>query len=148
MAAAPDGASFQQFVDMAQQKYGLTLPADLATLLGKNLTVALDGDGLATMGQSGQLPKVGVRIVTDPAKAQEVIGKIEKAFTDAGQPAPQIAKVPGDGTLTLATTPEYAKQLSEGARSATARPSRRPSPTPQAPPSRSSSTWTSWSRST
>ncbi|MEV4161716.1 DUF3352 domain-containing protein [Nonomuraea dietziae] len=114
MAAAPDGASFQQFVDMAQQKYGLALPADLATLLGKNLTVALDGDGLATMGQSGQLPKVGVRIVTDPAKAQEVIGKIEKAFTDAGQPAPQIAKVPGDGTLTLATTPEYAKQLSEG----------------------------------
>ncbi|MEV2269052.1 DUF3352 domain-containing protein [Nonomuraea africana] len=112
LSASGDG-SFQQFTDMAQQKFGLSLPADLSTLLGKNLTVALDNDGLASMNQSGQMPKVGVRIVTDPAKAQEVIGKIEKSFTDAGQPAPQIAKVPGDGTLTLATTPEYAKLLSE-----------------------------------
>ncbi|MGW4473579.1 DUF3352 domain-containing protein [Nonomuraea sp. NPDC004354] len=112
LAATEEGAGFQQFVDMAQQKYGLTLPADLATLLGKNLTVALDGDGLANLDQGG-MPKAGVKIVTDPAKAQEVIGKIEKAFTDQGQPAPQIAKVPGDGTFTLATTPEYAKLLSE-----------------------------------
>ncbi|MEU7894714.1 DUF3352 domain-containing protein [Nonomuraea sp. NPDC049152] len=113
MAATQEGAGFQQFVEMAQQKYGLALPADLSTLLGKNLTLAVDGDGLANLGQSGQMPKAGVKIVTDPAKAQEVIGKIEKAFTDQGQPAPQLAKVPGDGTVTIATTPEYAKLLSE-----------------------------------
>ncbi|MFD1936521.1 DUF3352 domain-containing protein [Nonomuraea mangrovi] len=113
MASSQEGAGFQQFVDMAQQKYGLALPADLSTLLGKNLTLAVDGEGLANLGQSGQMPKAGVKIVTDPAKAQEVIGKIEKAFTDQGQPAPQLAKVPGDGTMTIATTPEYAKLLSE-----------------------------------
>jgi hypothetical protein len=69
---AGGGVSFQQFADQAQQKYGLALPADLTTLLGKNITLALDGNGL-----DGNQPKFGARIVTDPAKAQEVVGKIE-----------------------------------------------------------------------
>ena len=55
----------------------------------------------------------GVRIVTDPAKAQAVLDKVEKAMTASGQPAPQIAKVAGDGAFTIATTQDYAKKLSE-----------------------------------
>ncbi|MEV0199026.1 DUF3352 domain-containing protein [Nonomuraea sp. NPDC050691] len=108
MAATPGGAEFKQFVEQAKQTYGLQLPDDLATFLGKNLTVAVDSEGL----DSDQI-KGGVRIVTDPAKAQAVFDKVEKAMTSSGQPAPKVAKVAGDGTFTLATTDEYAKKLAE-----------------------------------
>jgi hypothetical protein len=106
VAASPAGAQFKQFVDQAKQTYGLQLPDDLATILGKNLTVAVDSQGLDSDKIKG-----GVRIMTDPAKAQAVVDKIEKAMTSSGQPAPQLAKVKGDGTFTLATTDEYAKAL-------------------------------------
>ena len=102
------GVSFQQFADQAQQKYGLALPADLATLLGKNITLALDANGL-----DGNQPKVGARIVTDPAKAQEVVGKIEKFLADSGTAVPQLAKVPGDGTFVLASAQDYAAELAK-----------------------------------
>ncbi|MFI9553366.1 DUF3352 domain-containing protein [Nonomuraea endophytica] len=108
MSATPGGAQMKQFVEQAKTQYGLALPDDLATILGKNLTFAVDGEGLDT-----QEFKAGVRIVTDPAKAQAIVDKVEKAMTAQGQPAPQIAKVPGDGTFTLATTDEYAKKLAE-----------------------------------
>jgi hypothetical protein len=104
--AAASTPAFKQFLDQAQQTYGLQLPGDLATILGKNLTLAVDSEGL----NSDQI-KGGVRIVTDPAKAQELVTKIEQAMTASGQPAPKIAKVAGNGTLTLATTDEYAKAL-------------------------------------
>ncbi|MEV0594182.1 DUF3352 domain-containing protein [Nonomuraea cavernae] len=106
-AASAGGAEFKQFVDQAKQTYGLQLPDDLATFLGKNLTVAIDSEGL----DSDQV-KGGVRIVTDPAKAQAVFDKVQQAMASSGQAAPQIAKVAGDGTFTLATSDEYAKQLS------------------------------------
>ncbi|MFJ2031286.1 DUF3352 domain-containing protein [Streptosporangium sp. NPDC087985] len=104
---AGGGQEFKQFADQAQQNYGLKLPADLVTLLGKNLTLAVDGNGL-----DSDQPKVGARIVTDPAKAQEVIGKIEKLLADAGSTLP-LAKVPGDGSLVLASSPEYAAELAK-----------------------------------
>lgn len=107
-AATPGGAEFKQFIDQAKQRYGLALPDDLATILGKNITVAVDSEGL----DSDQV-KGGVRIVTDPAKAQGVVDKIEKAMAGAGQPTPKLAKLSGDGTYTIATTDEYAKKLAE-----------------------------------
>lgn len=107
IAATPAGAQFKQFVDQAKQTYGLQLPDDLATVLGKNLTLAVDAQGL----DSDKI-KAGVRITTDPAKAQAVYDKIQKAMSSSGQPTPQLAKVAGDGTFTVATTDEYAKALS------------------------------------
>lgn len=108
-SAEQSGAgSFQQFATQAQQQYGLTLPADMATLLGKNLTLALDANGL-----NGDQPRFGARITTDPAKAQEVVGKIEKFLADSGTSVPQLAKVPGDGTFVLASSQEYAAELAK-----------------------------------
>ncbi|MEV6153941.1 DUF3352 domain-containing protein [Nonomuraea sp. NPDC052129] len=106
VAASPAGAQFKQFIDQAKQTYGLQLPDDLATILGKNLTLAVDAQGLDSDKIKG-----GLRIATDPAKAQAVYDKIQKAMTSSGQPAPQLAKVAGDGTFTVATTDEYAKAL-------------------------------------
>ncbi|MEV8632910.1 DUF3352 domain-containing protein [Streptosporangium sp. NPDC051023] len=107
-SADQSGAGFQQFADQAQQTYGLKLPDDLTTLLGKNLTLALDANGL-----DGNQPKFGARITTDPAKAQEVVGKVEKFLADSGTAVPQLAKVPGDGTFVLASSQEYAAELAK-----------------------------------
>ncbi|MFG3441768.1 DUF3352 domain-containing protein [Nonomuraea sp. NPDC047897] len=101
-------ADFKRAIDQARQQYGLELPGDLATMLGKNLTVAVDSEGLDT-----QQVKGGVRIVTDPAKAQAVLDKVQRAMTANGAAAPQIAKVAGDDTFTIATTQDYAQKLSE-----------------------------------
>ncbi|MGI5269624.1 DUF3352 domain-containing protein [Nonomuraea sp. CA-218870] len=100
------GASqeFQAVLQQAQQ-YGLKLPDDLATLLGQNLTLAIDSEGLDT-----QQFKAGLRIATDPAKAQAIVDRLQQSLAAQGQPL-QIAKVAGDGVFTVATTDEYAKKL-------------------------------------
>ncbi|MEV0237168.1 hypothetical protein [Nonomuraea sp. NPDC050786] len=105
-AAAAGGAEIKQFIDQAQSQLGLQLPGDLATVVGQNFTLAVDSQGLG-----GDQIKGGVRVVTDPAKAQAVLDKVQKALSAQGQGAPQIAKVAGDGVLAVATTDEYAKQL-------------------------------------
>ncbi|GAA0429561.1 hypothetical protein Acor_40400 [Acrocarpospora corrugata] len=102
---ANGGAQLNQFVAEAEQQFGLTLPDDLAALLGKSITVALDENGL-----DGNLPNVGTVLSTDPAKAKEVLEKVELAFANTGTPV-QLAKKAGDGKLVVATTEEYAAKL-------------------------------------
>ncbi|WP_344949556.1 DUF3352 domain-containing protein [Sphaerisporangium flaviroseum] len=106
MAESSGGQAFTDFVTRAQQSYGIALPADLVTLLGKNLTVAVDEQGL-----DGDLPNVGAVLTTDPAKAQEVVAKLERFVADSGTAAPQIAKVAADGKLVLASSQDYAGRL-------------------------------------
>jgi hypothetical protein len=105
-ASAAGADEIKQLIEQAKTKFGLNLPGDLATFVGQNLTLAVDSEGL----DSNQI-KGGVRLTTDPAKAQAILEKVEQALTASGQPAPQIAKVAGDGVLTVATTDEYAKTL-------------------------------------
>ncbi|MGW0808804.1 DUF3352 domain-containing protein [Nonomuraea sp. NPDC002799] len=105
-ATSTGSAEITQLIEQAKTKFGLSLPADLATVLGKNFTLAVDSDGL-----DGDTIQAGVRIATDPAKAQAIVDKVQQAMTQSGQPAPKIAKVSGDGVFTVATTDEYAKKL-------------------------------------
>ncbi|MEU4578059.1 DUF3352 domain-containing protein [Nonomuraea sp. NPDC023979] len=106
-AKTSSGAQFQQFVQQAKSQFGLDLPGDLATVLGQNLTIALDGEGLES-----QQYKAGVRVATDAAKAQAILDKVQGALTAQGQQV-KIAKVAGDGVLTVATDDAYAKKLAE-----------------------------------
>ncbi|MCC5574045.1 DUF3352 domain-containing protein [Microtetraspora sp. AC03309] len=87
-------------------EYGLTLPDDLVTLLGKSITVAVDGEGL-----NSDQPNGGVVLRTDPAKAREVLAKLEASAAGGGV-APQLVKVEGDGKLVVATSQDYANKLS------------------------------------
>ncbi|GLW05037.1 hypothetical protein Misp01_01670 [Microtetraspora sp. NBRC 13810] len=103
---AQQDATFQQFLADAQQS-GLSLPDDVVTLLGKNLTLAVDERGI-----DADLPQIGARIVTDPVKGQQVVTKIEQLLAAEGGGL-RLGKVAGDGTLALATTQEYAQQLSQ-----------------------------------
>ncbi|MFF4774881.1 DUF3352 domain-containing protein [Microtetraspora fusca] len=100
----PEGRSLTQ----SGEKYGIKLPDDLVTLLGESTTVAVDREGL-----SGDQPNVGVVLRTDPAKAREVLAKIESAVTE-GEGVPLLVKVDGDGKLAAATSEDYAKTLSTG----------------------------------
>ncbi|WP_246079903.1 DUF3352 domain-containing protein [Nonomuraea mesophila] len=107
-ATATGATEVQQMLAQIKTRFGLELPGDLATLVGKNFTFALDSEGLST----NQF-KAGARIATDPAKAQAILDKIQQAMASGGQGAPQIAKVAGDGVFTVATTDDYAKKLAE-----------------------------------
>ncbi|MFC5831905.1 DUF3352 domain-containing protein [Nonomuraea insulae] len=107
-ATAAGSAEISQLLQSAKTQLGLNLPGDLATVLGKNFTIAVDSEGL----DSDQV-KGGVKVTTDPAKAQAILDKVTQAMTQNGSPAPQIAKVSGDGVFTVATTDEYAKKLAE-----------------------------------
>ncbi|WP_347776938.1 hypothetical protein [Nonomuraea sp. B5E05] len=107
-ATATGAAQVQQMLAQVRTRFGLELPGDLATLFGKNFTFAVDSEGL----DSNQF-KGGVRIATDPAKAQAIFDKILQAMASGGQGAPQLAKVAGDGVFTVATTDDYAKKLAE-----------------------------------
>ncbi|MEV0617996.1 DUF3352 domain-containing protein [Nonomuraea sp. NPDC050404] len=106
-AAAAGGAEIKQMIEQAKTQLGVELPGDLATVLGQNFTVAVDGEGL----NSDQI-KGGVRVATDPAKAQAILDKVLQKLSQGGQ-APQLAKQSGDGVYTVATTDEYAKKLIE-----------------------------------
>jgi len=64
--------SLDSMVSEAERELGLQLPADLKTLLGSNLLVALDKDGFDEGG-----PSVGARVRTDPAAAQDLIDRLE-----------------------------------------------------------------------
>jgi hypothetical protein len=109
ISASADGQSIQQQITATEQSTGLKLPEDIVTLLGKNLTFAVDDKGL-----DGNLPNIGARLTTDPAKAQAIVDKLEKAIADTGGTAPQIAKVSGDGTFVLASSQQYAAELAKG----------------------------------
>ncbi|MEV4563097.1 DUF3352 domain-containing protein [Nonomuraea sp. NPDC049419] len=107
-ASATGGAQVAQMLQQVKTQFGLSLPGDLATVVGKNFTVAVDSEGLDTNQIKG-----GVRVATDAAKAQAIVDKVLNAMSQNGQPAPQIAKVAGDGVFTVATSQDYAKKLAE-----------------------------------
>lgn len=104
--AAGRDRSIQQFLTSVRQA-GLSLPDDVVTLLGTNLTVALDANGL-----EANQPRIGARLTTDVAKAQQVIAKIEQMVAAQGSPL-RLGKATADGTLAIASTQEYAQQLAQ-----------------------------------
>ena len=122
LKSAPSGANgmtFEQQLSQLQQATGLQLPQDLVTLLGTNVTLALDERGLQQ-----QTPNVGVRFATDTAAAEQVWAKIERLINQAGggmgtggmgttttTSAPQIFKASKDGTFVLASSQSYVGEL-------------------------------------
>ncbi|WP_182882735.1 DUF3352 domain-containing protein [Microbispora sp. H10949] len=101
------GGPYAETLDAARQ-YGLSLPDDLVTLLGRNLTLALDERGL-----DGSQPHFGAVLTTDAAKAQDVVDRV-KAYLDGIERPADFATAGGDGRFVLATTPEYAATLGGG----------------------------------
>ncbi len=94
-------------LDAFQQQLGLTLPDDLATLLGSRLTLSMPKQDLQALGGS-DLPTIGMQSVTaDPDRADEVVTKVTTALGVDNYVTHQVK----DGSLYLATTPDYLRTL-------------------------------------
>ena len=109
-----------QSLDVATQRVedetGLVLPDDVKTLLGDNVTMALDSEGLdiqrlAESGDPGLL-RLGARFQTDPAAFHAVLDKITSYAASQGTELP-LTTTDGEGFVTVSTNADYAEQLAE-----------------------------------
>ena len=90
----------------AEQELGVRLPEDLRTLLGKNLLLALDGEGL----DEGN-PSFGAQVTTDVAAAKPVLDKL-RPMLQSGLPE-AVVEMTDDGYL-VASDSAAADWLSGG----------------------------------
>ncbi|MFG1864676.1 DUF3352 domain-containing protein [Microbispora bryophytorum] len=107
-ASGSGGEMVQQALAEARTQYGLSLPDDLATLLGRSLTLALDEQDL-----DGAQPRVGAVLTTDTAKARDVVDRL-KGHLNGMERSAGIATAEGDGRFVIASTQEYADALNGG----------------------------------
>ena len=101
------GPQVKEQVDGLEQQLGLSLPQDLQTLLGKRLLLALPEQELG----GSTMPEAGLRVTTDAAKAESIVGKLEKLAGDQGSELPVVHRAQGDAFY-LATSPGYLDALS------------------------------------
>lgn len=107
-ASDSGGAMARRALDEARAQYGLSLPDDLATLLGRTFTLALDEQDL-----DGAMPRVGAVVTTDTAKAREVVDRL-RGHLNGMERSADIATAEGDGRFVIASTQEYADALNGG----------------------------------
>lgn len=105
------------FVQQAKQQFQLDIPADISTLLGDELTVALDEEGLQDLVnggiEEGKLPKVGLRSTTDAAKGKQVVDKVQQVLTSSGVPF-KLGVASDDTSVVVAADQGYADKLVKG----------------------------------
>ena len=106
-------SDYQEGLRQAEQATGLSLPQDLETLLGDNLSIALDGSadlsGLQDSADPSDVP-AGIRIKGDPDKIVPIIDKL-KAL--AGPDADLVKVEQGDGTVAIGFQQKYVASLTE-----------------------------------
>lgn len=92
-----------------EAQYGIALPDDLATLVGDDAVLAVDGEGLLT-----GIPGIGLRSVTDPDAGATLAAKIESALASLTGGFGITARGTPDG-MVVASTDDYAAELEAGA---------------------------------
>jgi hypothetical protein len=110
------GRSLDSLSAQIEQETGLVLPEDLKTIVGDNVTLAMDSKGLdfaevQNSGDTSTLP-LGARFQTDPDKFAAVYQKLVNYASAQGGDLP-LTKVDGDGFVTVSTSPDYAHELSK-----------------------------------
>lgn len=103
-----DRAQVDAVLAMAREQLGLTLPDDLMTLLGSNLVVAVDREGVE------HDPQIGARVVTKTVDALTIIDRLEQVLWQlTGSPFALPRDETDDGYV-IASTPDYAAELVKG----------------------------------
>ena len=115
-AMESQGRSLDSLSSQIQLETGLVLPEDLKTIVGDNVTIALDSKGLDfselhNTGDTSMLP-LGARFQTDPAKFAEVYQKLVDYVKAQGGVLP-LTKIEGDGFVAVSTDPDYASELTK-----------------------------------
>ena len=92
-AAASGAGDVDEQLKAIEQQTGLVLPADAQTLLGKQLDVVVAKQDFKNLQA---MPKVGLRLWTDTAKAQSIIDKLVKLGNSQGTAVPVQTRVSGE----------------------------------------------------
>lgn len=105
---------FQSRLDTFELSTGLTLPDDLTTVLGGNITIAADGRGMESIAESGGQPDpsdlgLGVRMTTDKGDVADLLDRVNENLTTQG--LPELASAETDDGMVVATNEEYAEDL-------------------------------------
>ena len=100
------GADLEEMTGELRRELGITVPDDLATLLGDNLVGALDDGNSDTLAG-------GVRVTTDVPAAQAVLDRVEAAVRTHGGDVPVVRRVAGSD-LVVASTVAQANRLATG----------------------------------
>ncbi|MGI8435252.1 MAG: DUF3352 domain-containing protein [Nocardioidaceae bacterium] len=112
-AASADGDMQEQLSDFEAQT-GFTLPDDLETLLGDNLLLSVDGDGLtsdAVQQQDLAQVGVGVRFTSDPDDLQALYERLTATLDQNTEVNPPFAKKDTDDGMVVASNDDYAAEL-------------------------------------
>lgn len=111
------GGQAQAQIDAFESETGFSIPEDLSTLLGENLTVALDAEGLSPDNLQGASDIAnlgfGARFTTDPDAIRDLVDRIQSLLGEQGVPV-QLSTADTDDGLVLASNDDYADQLAGG----------------------------------
>jgi hypothetical protein len=99
------GQNFDELVRDFERETGLSLPADLKVLFGRDMAFGIDEQDVA------ENPRLGVRATTDAARAEEVLRKLVESLDSSGSASVVTRRTP-DGYV-AATTESYADELSK-----------------------------------
>jgi hypothetical protein len=115
MSVASDGA-VEGDIATFELDTGLSLPDDLITLFGENVTFSLADTGFdpETLEQEDVANfDFGARFTTDGARLQEIIDTLEGVAADAGEPIELVTSETDDG-LVVASNQDYADEIADG----------------------------------
>jgi Protein of unknown function (DUF3352) len=109
-SGSSSGVDINEMARKFGEQYGLKIPDDLKTLLGKNFVLTVD------KAQDQDEPRVAAKMKTDPAKAEQVVDKLVNIARTQGNVDLPVAKAKDGDTLVVATSQEYADSVLKGGR--------------------------------
>jgi hypothetical protein len=109
-------AHVDQQIAMFERQTGLNVPDDLETLLGDNLLLAVDQDGLSPATFTGGDPtqfNAGIRFTGDGPKLHDLYNRVVGLLEDSVGAQLPFSKQDFDDGLAIATNDSYAGKLAE-----------------------------------
>ncbi|GAA1982220.1 hypothetical protein GCM10009718_19240 [Isoptericola halotolerans] len=102
---------FDGMIALLETEYDIRLPADLSTLFGEQIAVAVDSRGLDSLDtvQGIDDVSVGVRTVGDTDALQDLADRIDRLVVESGMDP--LATSPADDGFVFATNDAYASEL-------------------------------------
>jgi Protein of unknown function (DUF3352) len=108
--------AYNEMVAEVEAQSSLRLPDDLRTILGDNITVAMDSAGLTAENLDSEDPSkfyVGARLTTDLAAIQDVVDRLNAKLASEGMSGALVTEEV-DGGLVVASNEDYAGMLASG----------------------------------
>jgi Protein of unknown function (DUF3352) len=108
--------AYADMLSEVEAETSLRLPDDLRTILGDNITLAMDSAGLTPENIDSEDPSkfyVGARLTTDLAAIQDVVSRLNAKLAAEGASGSLVTEEV-DGGLVVASNEDYAGMLASG----------------------------------